>query len=239
MHTTCSKFAENILNIVLPQKCVACQTPGTIFCTTCQQKLYQQTAPTACPVCGKPAIEGLTHPRCRSNTNQYLDQVVCGFPYTEPAKSLVVKLKYKKLHSLANTMMQLLITDLEERGIVPNKNWVVIPVPLHPFRKMERGFNQSELLAKPLAKHFGLEYYHNVLERIRNTTPQIKLKRGKRLENVRGAFEVRQNKQHFLNEKSVILVDDVFTTGATLRECAKALKKSKVSWVCAITFAKR
>ena len=113
---------------------------------------------------------------------------------------------------------------------------LVCPVPLHPRRQRERGFNQSELLARSLAAHFGAELAPHLLARVRDTAPQIDLPRAERQANVRGAFAVPKPEK--AAGKSVLVVDDVFTTGATLRECARVLRRAGASRVLIFTLAR-
>lgn len=230
---------KKVFDFLFPPRCVCCQKPGALLCPSCHQTLLNQTPPTVCPICSRPAIDGFTHPKCQNKLRTPIDRAVCSFPYSGPASALITHLKYKKARVLVSTITTLLIHDLNERGISLGEESLIIPVPLHPFRKIERGFNQAELIAKPLAEAFHLTYSPQSLARIKNTLPQVSLKKDKRLENIRGAFAVRPEAEPLLKDKDVILVDDVFTTGATLRECGRTLKKAGVRWVYAITFAKR
>jgi ComF family protein len=106
----------------------------------------------------------------------------------------------------------------------------IIPVPLHPSRKRERGFNQAYILAKVLSRRYDVPVLKGGLDRIRPTPPQTG-KRRERIRNVRGAFQVRRPDR--IHGRSILLVDDVFTTGATVNECAKVLMKAgaQVVWV--------
>ncbi len=110
---------------------------------------------------------------------------------------------------------------------------VIIPVPLHPKRLFKRKYNQSALLAQKLAKHFHKEYLPLVLKRKKNTISQGHLNRTKRQANVRGAFYISTPEE--IQGKKILLIDDVYTTGATLNECAKILKKAKVKQVQCFT----
>ncbi|UCE63949.1 MAG: ComF family protein [Nitrospirota bacterium] len=113
---------------------------------------------------------------------------------------------------------------------------VILPVPLHPTRLREREYNQSLLLAFPLSTQLGLPISYSTLVRIRPTTPQTSLRRKDRIKNLRRSFVVTQ--PTILRDKSILLVDDVFTTGTTVNECAKALRKAGVSHVYVVTLAR-
>lgn len=117
------------------------------------------------------------------------------------------------------------------------KEIVLTPVPLSSKRLRSRGYNHAELLANGLGTKFGFEAF-SALERIRDTKPQYKLKKEERTENVRGAFVMSHNVKFDIKNKTVILVDDIATTYATLRECTKVLKQNRAKKVFAVVFAK-
>ena len=120
--------------------------------------------------------------------------------------------------------------------IVRLSSLVVLPVPLHPKRLRERDFNQSLILAKEISKAVGIPLIIDNLQRIRWTRPQIELKGEERLINVKGAFALKNHKA--IEGKSILLIDDVYTTGATVRECSKILKKAGVEKVYVLTLAR-
>jgi ComF family protein len=112
----------------------------------------------------------------------------------------------------------------------------IIPVPLHPTRLRERGFNQALLLGKAIAKIHKKTVLTGALKRIRNTIPQVQLDHSERERNVRGAFAVKNRRE--IMDKRLLLVDDVFTTGATVNECARVLKKSGANEIFIVTLAR-
>jgi len=111
----------------------------------------------------------------------------------------------------------------------------IVPVPLHPKREKIRGFNQAQIIAKELAKYKGIELLEKKLIRVKNIPPQTSLEASERKKNVRGAFAVKNGES--LKGKIILLVDDVYTTGATIKECSLALKKAGAREVRAITLA--
>ncbi len=111
---------------------------------------------------------------------------------------------------------------------------IIVPVPLHPRRVTERGFNQARELARPISKGLNIKIYPNVIERFRNKPPQTTLSRKQRLKNTRGTFRVRDN----LPKGHILIVDDVMTTGATVNELARILKHEGVERVDIITLAR-
>jgi ComF family protein len=112
---------------------------------------------------------------------------------------------------------------------------LIVPVPLHPAKRRERGFNQAELLAESLTDRVSAPL-RPVLERTRYTTTQTAFDRSERMENLRGAFRLRKNSD--VRHLRVLLIDDVLTTGSTLSECARVLKKAGATSVCAATAAR-
>jgi ComF family protein len=114
----------------------------------------------------------------------------------------------------------------------------VVPVPLHAWRRYRRGYNQSELLARELARLIDVPMM-NALTRVRHTTPQVELRKKQRRDNVRGAFALHEEVARRGEKGSVLLIDDVCTTGATLGECARVLKSAGFAPVYALTLARQ
>jgi len=129
----------------------------------------------------------------------------------------------------------LMVEEVRDWGLDFGPETVVVPVPLHWWRAWKRGFNQAELLARPLAQQLGLEVHDDFLRRIRNTKPQTKLKGDERRKNVVGAFAVPKASVPEVKGRDILLVDDVCTTGATLNACANALKRAGARYVWALT----
>jgi ComF family protein len=157
-------------------------------------------------------------------------------PYAGKAEEMIKGLKYAGRLSLAAPLGHLLAAAIEGRGRCCD---LLAPVPLHPRRLAERGFNQSLLLARELARQAGLavQIVPRLLARIRYTRPQVELAGSEREVNVRGAFAVAEA-AGLLEGRSVLLIDDVFTTGATLKECAAALRRAGAARVLALTVAR-
>lgn len=130
------------------------------------------------------------------------------------------------------------IIQLESfESFIRNKNVIIIPVPLHPQREKRRGYNQAELLGRELSIRLNIKIAPRMLERSVKTKPQFELKKEERGKNIFGAFSVNLKFQKTLKGRRIILVDDISTTGSTLRECAKILKKSGAEKVLGITLA--
>ena len=145
------------------------------------------------------------------------------------------ELKYGKKSHLAGSLGPLL-ASCAENWLGPSDGLLVMPVPLHPQRLRERGFNQSLLLARHVASRIGADLDYLSLRRTRFTRPQTQLTSDERRKNVRRAFGVVGNAS--LKGRSVLLIDDVATTGSTLNECARALKKAGVKEVYCLVLAR-
>jgi ComF family protein len=201
-----------------------------------------------CPVCERPAIDGATHPKCR--TEYTIDGLTSFFRYDGIVKKAIKKIKYRyvsdsvsELISCTPTSSFSILTKLLSSKPL---SFFFVPIPLHPSRYRDRGFNQAEVIARALEKRLNIPVKKNVLIRTKKTTPQVEMKdQKKRLANMKDVFVVRESstmKQPALpagglNNVTIILVDDVFTTGATLRSAASALKHSGVKFVWGLTIA--
>ena len=160
-----------------------------------------------------------------------LEYAAFAYYYERPVKGLIRAYKFKSVHMLAAGMAQDLVHLIEHRELGPFD--LIVPVPLHPSRKMSRGFNQAELLARPLEKTCGAELRTDILKRTKKTKQQSRLKIGKRSANLLSAFSASQD----LTGKRILLVDDVVTTGSTLCSCAEALRSAGAQSVAAVTLA--
>lgn len=228
----------SLLDIFFPKKCVSCRRFGAYVCAVCFSYISFIEHGT-CVVCQRQAIYGVTHPGCK--TKYTLDGVFSSVVYTSVVKKLIYTFKYSP-HLTDNK--QLLI-DLFYEGLIQKEAFMhllsvqtlLMPIPLHTSKQRKRGYNQSFLLARGLSDKFSLPV-SEYLERIKNTKTQVTLSQAERHENIKDAFAM---KKQFLSQvqpyKQVMLVDDVVTSGATLKEAAKVLKKAGVEKVWGITLA--
>jgi ComF family protein len=151
--------------------------------------------------------------------------------YEGPLRKLIHIFKYAKVESLAAPLSRFLLASLPFEQHFD----LIMPMPMHWRKRWERGFNQAELLARPLARRYGLKLATN-LRRRRYTKPQAGLNEAQRRDNLHDSFAVIRPQQ--VTGKRVLLIDDVFTTGATLRAASAALKSAGASYVCALTLAR-
>ena len=232
----------NLLDFLFPKQCFGCGRHGSYICADCLNKI-KTNSNRICPVCAKPAIGGKAHFFCQKK--QSLDGLTYVFQYNWLAKKIIKKIKYRFIFSAVEELSEIFLSSLGEDEVftwVCRKKPILVPVPLHPIRKRWRGFNQSELLGKIIARRLGIKSCPFLLKRIRNTIPQTGLKRKNRLKNIRGAFEINKQFSNLtthqkLKQLNFILFDDVWTTGGTMRECAKVLKRNGAKFVWGLTIA--
>lgn len=219
----------SLLDIFLPKRCVSCGRLGKYVCGKCHKKI-EFTGFQICPYCAGNAMDGKTHPRCQRKRG--LDGLYFTTRYNGPVKDAVHQLKYRLVTDLTKCIIELLFPKKPE--YLPNFD-CLIPVPLHPKREKQRGFNQSELIATILGRKWNIPVVRKILKRIRYTNPQVELKGKTRRDNLRGAFVC--SKKIDLSDTVIGLVDDVSTTRSTLLECCWELKKQGANSVWGIVIA--
>lgn len=210
------RLQQVFTDLIFPPICASCGRVGDLFCQTCRGKITWLEEPL-CHSCGKP--QSIAVEKCRSCRSRSLplEQIRASTIYRGPVASVLKRMKYEGYFGLAGDLAALMAhTWPRWRHPVD----LVVPIPLHPDRLRERGYNQAELLVRAIYQDLGWSIETTALVRRRKTRPQIGLNRDEREENVRGAFEA--NEGFFIN-KRVLLVDDVCTTGATLAAAANAL----------------
>jgi len=142
--------------------------------------------------------------------------------------------KYKNYDYLGRFLSCLMIQHIERIGLDLSCYQAIIPVPLHPFKRKERGYNQTELLAEQIANHFQIPLRNDIIYQKKDKTSQTRLKKEQREKAMQGVFSAQKD----LKDKNVILIDDILTTGSTLKECALALKEKGAKDIMAITLSK-
>ena len=212
-----AKLKGIALDFLFPQWCVGCGKEGEFICYSCRRSL-PRVMPPLCPRCGKPQPSGIVCPTCVSWQAE-IDGIRSPFRFDGVMRQAIHQLKYRNLRAIAKPLAKSL-NDYIAANPIPGE--VLIPVPLHPKRLRERGYNQSSLLAKELGKLTSLPVVDDCLIRQRHAPPQARSSTvEERRSNVAGAFVCRD---HRLQNKQVLLIDDVSTSGATLDACAAALK---------------
>ena len=223
-------------SILFPPKCLICGAPGEEgldLCSDCRDDLPLNHV--ACPVCASPLASQTSATTSCGHCQQEpppFERSLSPYLFTDMISRLVGRFKFNGELYCGKLLSQLLYQEIEaSRYEMPD---LIIPVPLHASRLRERGFNQALELARPLAKGFSIKLDHSTLQRIKATPHQIGLHRNERRRNVKGAFEIRGK----IKADHVALVDDVITTGSTLREIAGVLKRSGVSRIDVWALAK-
>lgn len=208
-----------ILDFFFPIHCAGCRKEKIHCCEKCLAKIpkiqpfYKTTTPIACE-----DIFAATEHKENSAVTE-----------------LIHRFKYDGSKEIADLLVKLFPYDLF--GIAKNKKIALVPVPLHWRRKNWRGFNQSEILAYKIAENHNIEV-KNLLQRHRYTQPQIELGKEKRMKNLIDAFSLKDPESHCDPDVAYFLVDDVITTGTTLNECAKILKKHGAEHVSGLVVAR-
>ncbi len=233
---------RDLSDVLFPPRCRSCrivaeELTNDLFCGTCEEKIHYLRAPL-CPACGIPfaAYEGTDH--------------LCGDCLTSPQPFTVARsiaacegilleaihaFKYHYKTGLGAGLGKML-TRASQAGMDMQGYSLIMPVPLHVRRLRERGFNQSLVLAKVLAARHAIPLDFINLRRERDTPPQTMLGRKERQANIKGAFSVADKEK--VRKQRVLLIDDVYTTGSTLAECARVLLKSGAAQVGVLTLAR-
>lgn len=224
------KTALTAVDWLFPPECGGCGVSGTRWCAECNGEI-ESGVDSMCQVCGLPNVN---HKRCSvcSRRKRGFDAARSLGIYAASLRNAVLKLKYKRDYGLGEILSNQMLELIDQLGWAVN---AVVPVPLGKVRKKVRGYNQANLLARPIAMGLGLPLQTRLLGRTRETLSQVGLTESERWENVSHAFDVNEN---ITKGTNYLLVDDVMTTGATLDSCAGALKKAGANKVYGITVAR-
>ncbi|OGG27818.1 hypothetical protein A3A64_04775 [Candidatus Gottesmanbacteria bacterium RIFCSPLOWO2_01_FULL_48_11] len=229
----------NLLDLLFPKRCVGCGRLGNYFCKRCISSIkIIQANEAICPVCEKPAIDGATHPRCQ--TAYTIDGLTSFFRYDGVIRKAVKAVKYRYISDLAKEFVGLVPSLLfSNLYALSPKPCFFVPIPLHWMRLRDRGFNQAEVLARNIAGQLHVAVYPDILKRTKVREPQVHMKSRKdRLANMDGVFAVSNDTLTHRHIDAVILFDDVFTTGATMRAAANVLKRAGITRVWGVTMAR-
>lgn len=235
---------QTLINIILPPRCLSC---GKILathnglCPDCFNQIRFIGKPM-CACCGKPFYNEINLDfgkqmfcgKCLKQKHRLFTMQRSAFIYDEFSKKLIIDFKFNDKTSSAEALADLLVAA--GRDIWAEKPDLLIAVPLHRMRLIKRRYNQSALLVKELAKKVAVKADYTSLVRQKNTIPQVKLTGMARRQNLKTAFAVKYPQN--IEGKKVVLIDDVSTTGSTLRECAKVLHKAGAAAIYSLTLAR-
>lgn len=217
------RFFKILLDFIWPQFCLGCHSEGSLCCGFCLNDII------------------LTEPKAIHWPDQqktYFNDCYCCCDYqNQLVQKLIKNYKYNYLENMAEPLLDIL--EKQARQIINNKNTIVANVPLHPVKKRQRGFDQTEILAKKLAKRLSLKYSPLII-RVKNNQDQAKLNKIARQQNVRGIFEINKKAAANLTSRgiNILLIDDVATTGSTLNQAALALKNDHFQYITCLVLAK-
>jgi competence protein ComFC len=231
---------NTLVELFYPSNCVGCghpQEPGTLLCTGCKATA-PRIQPPFCRRCSRPyegAIVGeFLCPNCEDRALAF-DCVVSIYQAKGVLRDLIHRYKYSGHFHLRRVLLEFLLEAMQDPRIQAIRADCLVPVPLHPTRLRERGFNQAEALAEALSKRTRVPVLQ-CIERRLYTNTQTRFDRMERMRNLRNVFAMRKNSD--VHGKHLVLLDDVLTTGSTLHECALVLRAAGAESVRAVTVAR-
>ncbi len=234
-------FIERLLQFFIPSQCPLCDKflseDGKGICTDCLSEIYW-IKPPFCSICGTPYVSNVSgdHP-CGGclKKRRYFSMARSIGAYEGSLREAIHRWKYEGKTSLTPYFGQWMVEGLSHYWN-PKELDLLIPVPLHKHRLRDRGFNQALLLVKEIHSQIGIPYLKRALRKRKPTPPQVDLNGLERERGVKGAFEITERDK--IVEKSILLIDDVYTTGATVNECAKILLEGGAKRVDVLTLAR-
>ena len=232
-----SSLLTGVLDIIFPMQCNLCgnniETEG--MCQVCWKKINWISDPR-CEICGAP-FTVLLNNICAIclEKKPHFDKAISVFEYDDFSKNIIIKFKHYDSTHLTKYISSLMY--LASKPYVDEAH-IIVPIPIHLSRRLKRKYNQSELIAMEISRASGLPYEPRILKKHKKTLSQEELSAQKRKTNVKGSFSINKFYKDMIKDKEIILVDDVFTTGSTVNECSKILKKNGVKKVTVITLSK-
>ncbi len=243
--SVCQRIADSLLNLFFPESCILCSTPTSrrqerSICSKCWQKTMQlRITGSCCPLCGLPYRsfeQESTHlcGKCTLRLPPFSGARAFGY-YSFELSRVIQALKFDGRQDLAALFAPLLASTFLESWSSQEID-LIVPVPLHPKRKRERGYNQAALLGRALGNLLGLPFDDRTMSRVRPTLPQVGLSDTERSHNVRHAF--RCVRHDAVRGRRILLIDDVMTTGSTVASATEALVEAGALRVCVLTLAR-
>ena len=234
------KIIDRMTELIFPSGiyCIACdnltdKTRTYSLCDRCITEIKWNVGRT-CIKCGKSIAENFDGELCYDcrNANHIFDRGYSCVTYEGWAKRIIQNMKYKDRSYISEKIAQIM-TDRD----IDLSDKILVPVPMSPVKKTKRGYNQAELIAAALSKMTGSDYQENVIKRYRESPAMSSLSREQRKLNSRNEFFVHEDGKKIVEGKSILLIDDVFTTGSTADACAEALRNAGASKIDVFVFA--
>jgi ComF family protein len=222
----------SILDLIFPRICVGCGFIGTYVCNVCEKKMKRVVKRT-CFYCERSSLYGFTHPACKHKGG--IDGLISIYVYDDLFKKILLESKYKGAHLILSELLKFSQPSIAyELSVWKNVyNPTITDIPLHPQRMRERGFNQSDIISR--ASYVSIFSKSQLLKRVINTPHLANIANKKqRKEYIKNAFTYIGKTP----PNSVLIIDDVVTSGATILECSKELKRQGVQTVLAFSLAK-
>jgi ComF family protein len=231
------RLIDDVVNVCLPGRCAVCRADAGAnpFCEDCLNELKEMENAPMCSACAKPAaFAGADCPFCNDRGLPHYERVVALSRFADPMAGLIRQVKYRGYWPLAEVLAERCWQSSRVRSVLADADGL-LPVPLHRWRQLRRGFNQAAVLAKRLSHLSGIPII-DAVRRSRNTPTQTHLhSRAKRFANLENAFQLLDPRP--VHDRNIVVIDDVTTTGATLQTLARALKPAKPRKVSAIVIA--
>jgi len=235
-----AKLLESVIDTILPPRCAGSgdivEIQGAV-----SPNFWDKLQFIEKPFCKRCAIpfnfesdENAICPHCLAE-DPFYDESRAAVVYNDASRRIILNFKFNDKTHYVHTFVPWMLRAGKE---LIDKSDYIIPVPLHPKKLRMRKFNQSALLAHEISKKTGVKYIPEGLIRIKNTTPQKGLNKKQRLENISGAFAIADDYLDAFANKNILIIDDIFTTGATLNECARILKNAGALNVYILTIAR-
>ena len=223
----------NLIDLIFPKNCLICKSAGRYLCEECVSKVRKVGG--ICPVCNKGSIDGFTHIKCKKKYG--VDGLVSVFEYEGVIRKAIIALKYKYSTEIIGEIVDYSLKVLKDRNVLVPNYCTLVPIPMHWLKENSRGFNQSYELGKQVAEKMGWEFTPNILVRTKLNTPQAQLSGKERVVNIKNVFALAPNID-MSQYRNITLFDDVYTTGSTLKEATKVLKRSGTETVWGLTIAR-
>lgn len=232
---------EFVADTLFPKQCYRCKQADTYLCKICCVAILQRTPEVVCPHCLKRVPFGKLEKQCYANF--LVSSLFIATTYkNQSVKKMFRDFKYRRAKALAYPLSNLLVEWLNTHNYnhFQKTNAVVVPVPSHKSREKDRGFHPATAIAKQIAAAYQLPLATSIVYKHKNIPFQTHIKNAQqRRENVEGCFTLAPNATHQTKAKTILLVDDIITTGSTMRECAKTLRKTRPKEIIGIAVARQ